>query len=276
MLSQTTSGDSMLAVDSHVHIHDLTDPAALFETTLRTFKNTLGLSASQQAFVGMLILTEPQTRQSFPNLLGLIPQDRTALSLPGWNLERTGEDISLRAVHSSGDMLFLLAGQQIVTEDKLEVLSLLTRRLIPDNLGLRETIQQILQVGGLPVLPWGIGKWLGRRGKIVSEFLENPRETPIFLGDNGGRPSFWRSIPQFRQAEKRGIGILRGSDPLRCSFNRRPAGSFGNLLPCQVDQAHPGQSLRQALLADTLNLGVFGDLEHPLNFFRDQLALRIS
>ncbi len=270
-----TSDSRLLALDCHVHFHDLADVPGLLETALLAFRKAIGAQAEDRPFSGILVLTEPQSRPSFAALQQRI-SGRAGTGKGAWSLAATGEEISLRATRQDGDTLFLLSGQQIVTRENLEVLSLLAQPGVTDGLDLAETVGEVLRLGGLPVLPWGVGKWLGRRGKIVSRFLAESRKTPIFLGDNGGRPAFWTSVPQFRQAKSRGITILRGSDPLRCSRRRRGAGSYGTLLTCPWDAARPGQSLRDALTDGNAMFGEFGRLEKPWHFLKDQLALRIS
>jgi hypothetical protein len=269
------SGSGLVALDSHVHFHDLADVPGLLESARLAFRKAIGEQAAARSFSGMLVLTEPRSRPVFAALRQK-SSDGAGIGNGPWTLAATAETISLRATHDDGDTLFLLSGQQIVSREKLEVLSLLAQPMVSDGLALAETVSEVRRLGGLPVLPWGVGKWLGRRGEIVSRFLAENRESPIFLGDNGGRPSFWTSVPQFRQAKSRGIAILRGSDPLRCSHGRRGAGSFGNMLTCACDAARPGKSLRAALTAGNASFGEFGELEQPWYFLKDQLALRIS
>lgn len=269
------SDSDLLALDSHVHFYDLADLPGILESAWQSFRRAIGAQAAARPFSGILVLTEPQSRPTFAALQQ--KDSGTAGICNGvWTLAATEEKISLRATRQDGGTLFLLSGQQIVTRENLEVLSLLAQPIVADGLSLDETVTEVLRFGGLPVLPWGVGKWFGRRGKIVSDFLAESRETPIYLGDNGCRPSFWTSVPQFRQAKRRGITILRGSDPLRCSHKRRGVGSFGNLLTCAFDADRPGKSLRAALTAGNASLGEFGEPEQPWYFLKDQLALRIS
>ncbi len=241
---------------------------------MQAFRRAIGQQLAGRPLRGVLVLTEPQTRPSFADLQRDLRGK--AATKGAWTLTGTEEDISLRATHPSGDTLFLLSGQQIITRENLEVLSLLAPATATDGLSLPETVAEVLRIGGLPVLPWGVGKWLGKRGAIVSNFLRATTVRPLFLGDNGGRPAFWRSIPQFDQAREAGIAILRGSDPLRCSYSRRGAGSFGNLPTCPFDSDRPGNSVREALTAPAPALQDFGNLEQPWFFCKDQLALRIS
>lgn len=269
-----TTDSQLLALDSHVHFHDLTDLPGLLDSTLQTLNKAASHAGTNTPLTGLLVLTEPRTRPTFAGLRQRIGQ-HARTEADAWTLAATGEEISLQATRSGGERLFLLSGQQIVTRENLEVLSLLATPEVPDGLPLAKTVACVLRLGGLPVLPWGVGKWLGARGRIVSDFLET-NQYPVFVGDNGGRPAFWQSIPQFDQARAAGIAILRGSDPLRCSHRRRGAGSFGNLLACPLDPARPAMSLRMALNAGSSSLADFGRLERPWYFLKDQLALRIG
>lgn len=52
-----------------------------------------------------------------------------------------------------------MAGRQIVTAEKLEVLALGTDLDIDDGRPIREVLSLVTENGGLPVIPWGAGKW---------------------------------------------------------------------------------------------------------------------
>lgn len=265
----------LLAVDSHVHLHDMTDPPEFFDSARQAFGEALDTLTAGRRLTAMLVLTEPRERPAFSYLrkqLGRL----SGSNANGWKLESTDEDISLKAEDSEGNILLLVSGQQIVTSEKLEVLSLAAEPAVSNGLGLAKTVDGVLANDGLPVLPWGVGKWLGPRGEIINSFLKAETNLPIFLGDNGGRPAIWQSVPQFDLARQIGIPILRGSDPLRCSFRRRGAGSFGSLLSCSLDISQPGKSLRQILTNGSYSSTDFGSPENLWNFCKDQISLRIS
>jgi hypothetical protein len=263
---------TVVAVDSHVHLHDLSDPAALLDSALAAIRRNLG----DRPLIAVLVVTEPAAQPNFATLGEMTMRQLPTAGSASWRLDATGESISLRARNRTGDTIYLIAGQQLVTAENLELLALCALPAIPDGLDLPTTVERVRQAGGLPLLPWGVGKWLGRRGAIVSDFLAATHDGPVFVGDNGGRPAFWHSVPQFRQATAGGIRILRGSDPLRCSFRRRGAGSFGNLIDCPLDPDRPGHSLHQALTAADTRIHPFGRLESPWRFCYDQIALRLS
>ena len=99
----------------------------------------------------------------------------------------------------NGEQGFLLiAGRQIVTEENLEVLALLTDRKFEDGLPLQEVIQTVRENKGISVIPWGFGKWMGRRGRFLESALEEAENSELFLGDNSGRPVFWSRPSHFR------------------------------------------------------------------------------
>ena len=261
-----------VAVDSHVHFHDRRDLAGLLDEAHAALARCLG----HRPPPALLVLTEPMNRPTFARLREIATAGQETGGTGSWRFGTTDETISLVARNRPGDTIYLIAGQQIVTAENLEVLSLLALPEVADGLALDETVRQVRQLGGLPVLPWGVGKWLGRRGAIVSAFLSGDHDGPLFVGDNGGRPGLWGFVPQFRQARVRNIRILRGSDPLRCSYRRRSAVSYGNILRCPFDPARPGQSLFAALTAAGTTMETFGRHESIRHFLRDQIALRIG
>ncbi len=200
----------------------------------------------------------------------------TCLKKPAtsWRLTRTDEKVSLRALKGSDQELILIAGRQIVTQEKLEVLALLTRHQFSDGLPLEKTVRQISSKGGIPVIPWGAGKWMGQRGKVLKKFLHEKHLFNFFLGDNGGRPSFWRKGAHFEVAKKMAIQTLRGSDPLPLSNEMNRIGSFGFVMDEKIDIKKPARSLKQFLNNQNLDIKNFGNLEHPIPFFKNQILIR--
>src|SRR5690606_7800616 len=128
-----------------------------------------------------------------------------------------------------------------------------------------DTVLGELEGEALAVLPWGAGKWLGRRGRLVREARER-RE--VLLGDNGGRPAFWR------EPLLEGARALAGSDPLPLPGRERKIGSYGSSLQAHISEERPGADLIAALR--TAPLEPFGAPESPMGFLRDQLELRLG
>jgi hypothetical protein len=187
----------------------------------------------------------------------------------------TEEAESLRIERPDGAFLFLVAGFQIVTSERLEVLALSTVSEIPDGLPLGKTVAAVEKVGAVSVIPWGFGKWFGRRRHVLTEFLSSHREGGVFLGDNGGRPSFLR-VPDFRREVFSGaLKILPGSDSLPIASELHKVGSFGFTLRAELDERRPGASLVRTLLNPRVVPEPYGSPERFWRFLRNQTVMRI-
>ena len=107
-----------------------------------------------------------------------------------WKIHPTEEPLSLIAKNERDETLVMIAGRQITTIEGLEVLALITNQEFKERRAITEIIQTIRHVGALPVVPWGFGKWMGRRGRHLKRLLTEVKNSDFFLGDNGGRPRF--------------------------------------------------------------------------------------
>lgn len=215
-----------------------------------------------------LLLAEAGDLNSFATL-GNIP-------LRDWNLQPTEERESLRASRSDwpGGRLFILAGRQIITAERIEALALATPATIPDGLSLEETVAAAKRQGAIAVLPWGVGKWLGKRGKIVERFVVRAAPEGLFLGDNGGRPSIWPTPRLFATAAARGVRLLPGSDPLPLPGEESRVGSYGGGIAGEIGDAHPARDLKRLLIDPSRPIVPFGGQMGVGRFIRTQVALR--
>ncbi|WP_243450865.1 hypothetical protein [Sphingosinicella sp. CPCC 101087] len=242
-----TGSADVIAIDAHVHLHDEADAQRTLELALETFRRAAG-----RVDVAVCMLAERTGFNVFESL-------RT-------KLVGTAEAESIWLDGSR--RLLVLAGRQIVSAEGLEILGLAA--LVPDRLEgrpAREIIADLLEIGALPVLPWGAGKWIGRRGRLVDRLIGET--TGIFLGDNGGRPIFW---PVRRFA--RGVRVVAGSDPLPVAGAWTAIGSFGSLLHGALPIDTPAAALRRCLRDPEIRLVRYGRLATPLRFAFDQARLR--
>lgn len=270
----------LLVVDSHVHIHNLNNLVHILDATLDSFSQAVQIHKPDHEFSGVLCLTEPAGRDNFIRLRDQLDKsvatgEKCRLN-NSWHLESTQEDLTIGACHNSGTVIYLLSGQQIVTREKLEVLSLSAPQTVQDRMNLTATVEAIEKLGGFAILPWGVGKWLFGRGKIVSDCIRTKRKNRIAIGDNGGRPAFWKSVVQFDLAKRHDLPLLHGSDPLRVSELRRTAGSRGDILVLDFDRDRPAHSLLSALRENTCERIAIGVPETFMHFIRDQIALRLG
>lgn len=278
MTASTESNRSTLAVDSHVHLYHQDDLIPALDATVACHnalhqKNGAGASAAV-----VLVLAEPSERNTFARLRRQLESDTPATLSSRWQLHPTAENISLVAKHIEGAETFLIGGQQIVTSEQLEVLSIATEQSIADRLPLATTLAAVEKAGGFAILPWGVGKWFFERGDLICKLIRanaHAAKAPFALGDNGGRPRFWEWVTQFDMAKAYDIPIISGSDPLPVSGPRRGAASYGTLLRCHFDHARPAASLLTAITERACEAKPFGTLARPTDFMQEQLALRL-
>jgi len=236
-----------IAIDAHVHLHDEAGALPL----LRTAAANLARSCPQ-ATQAVVMLAE---RQGFHVFERLRPR-----------LVPTGEPEAMWLDEDRG--LLLLAGRQLVSAEGLEILGLATRLELPDGLPARDILAAYREADAILVLPWGVGKWLGRRGRLVDSLLE--RHPDLLLGDNGGRPRLWR-VPRFG-----GRPLLSGSDPLPIAGSERAVGRFGSIVEGRLPPDMPAAALKALLRDSRTAIRPFGAPASLPRFLRDQSRLRLA
>ena len=268
----------MIFVDAHVHIYDCFDLELFFDSAFANFQKEASRLGQQDAFTGILLLTETSKDKWFERLTDYADnKDGNGNKAIGdWTFHHTDENCSLCARGGKNQSLFLIAGRQIVTAEKLEVLALATDKNFKEGAPIELVIQSIRDMGAIPVIPYGFGKWIGRRGKILRNLLKKTESTGLFLGDNGGRLKFLPRSSHFKQAEKKGIRVLPGSDPLPFPSECWRACSFGFSFRGLISLEHPAGDLKQILMDTKTYFQEYGHLEGPYRFFRNQLAMQIK
>jgi hypothetical protein len=259
-------------VDAHVHVHPGFARDAFLDAALANFRREAAEMGLRDEVLGCLLLAEMGPARWFHRA-------RNGEEGSGvWSFERTGEFESLVARRISregcGEKLLVIAGRQIATREGLEVLALACDADVPDGLPFGETLHRVRACGALPVLPWGFGKWWGRRGRLVAGALERRGSAPLFLGDNAGRPAMGSAPHLFQKAQAHGIAVLPGSDPLPLPWHASRAGSFGFLLEGGLDAERPAADLRRRVRKLREGPRAFGRLAPLPRFLRDQVALR--
>jgi SAM-dependent methyltransferase len=253
-------------VDAHVHWYDTFGPALLDRAAANLAAAAQDLALSPAAAV--LLFTESSRDHAFADL-------RTGrLAPPGWSLTPSGEDRALLATHPDHPPLILIAGRQIVTAEGLEVLALGTPEMLEVGWPLAASVGAVREAGGLPVLPWGFGKWWGARGRILSRFLESEAAAPLFLGDTVNRPAGLPRPAPFGQAARKGIFVLPGSDPLPLAGGDEMIGRYGFVLDGWLDRDRPATDLLALLAGLGRQPRVFGRLASPVRVAASQVAMQ--
>ena len=235
-----------LLVDGHVHVHPAYDE--------RTFLEAAHANLSRHGDgLPTLLLAEMAGADAFA---------RWRSGDASWSVEPTEEPSSLVL----GDRLLVIAGRQIVTREGVEVLAQATAEHFADGLALEETLQRVLEAGAIAVLPWGVGKWLGTRGRLVAAAAARH---PVFLGDNAARPLGWPAPRLFGRHV-----VLAGSDPLRMAGEQRTVGTYGFSLAGAFDLRRPAERIRAALERLRRSPDRLGRRVGIVRFARQQLGLR--
>jgi hypothetical protein len=246
LLADSAAKAMRLLVDGHVHVHPCYNEERFLEYACANL-------TAHGPGLPTLLLTEVDGISVFTKWRqGHSPWETTST-------EETGSLIL-------GGKLLVLAGRQIVTKERIEVLGLLCEHPVPDQQTLEDTIQEVTDRGGITVLPWGVGKWFGRRGKLV----ERASRTLRFLGDNAGRPFGWRAPRLFRDHV-----VLPGTDPLGLPGQQGMVGTYGFVLEGPFDLQRPAEGVREALQNLKQSPSTFGGRVGPVAFLRQQIGLRL-
>lgn len=273
-----------ILVDAHVHIYDCFDINVLLDAALLNFSNAadgLGIGAN---FNAVLLLAETSSEDWFERARKSNEKGSMAFA-PGnqsqWKIYETPDKVVLQAKKEAGDTassraIHIMAGRQLVTNEGLEVLALATASVVEEYQSTSATINQIRERDGIPVIPWAVGKWLGKRGKLLTDLLDNESHRDLYIGDNSGRPVFWRNPAHFKQAELNAIHLLPGTDPLPFSIEAGRVGRFGFMVNGNLSNEDPSGDIKRILREPDPKLVPFGDLESPWRFLKNQIRLRMA
>lgn len=263
---------AIVAADAHVHVHPHADPGALLDAAWSSFE-ALADDVGAHELRAALLLAEMRDARWFAQT-----RTRGQRVAGRWRIAPDpADECTLRAVRDRAQIA-LIAGRQIVTREGVEVLALATVAEYPDGESLAATLEAIRATpGAVAVLPWGAGKWLGARGRLVRDALRESRLPVLCIGDNAGRPFFWHDRDVLGDEARRHVRVLPGSDPLPLPHEEQRVGSFGFWIEHECEWRRPAAELR-ALLATTPPQCVhaYGRTERLWRFVRNQVALRLA
>lgn len=236
--------NAMVVADMHVHLYPHFDIPLAIRHLIRNLRRISGVLQTQTDANLFLLgfLTESQGINFFRHLQN-DPQENQNSGIEIQTGPET-ETITIRA-EATGDIR-LIAGRQIVSCERLEILALAMRAEIPNGLPANEIIRQTLESGGIPVLAWAPGKWFFKRGQLVRSLLQQ-WGAKLMIGDTALRPTCWPEPRLMRDARKHGSSILPGSDPLPLAAEEKRLGQYGLIYRGIFDPAFPAASMRKAL-----------------------------
>lgn len=224
-----------IAADTHIHIYPVHDPAALIRGAARRLLR----SVPSPAAVPVLFLAEGRGFNYFDRLRG------GTHGLPGsFQVEEAAEPGAVRVTWDGGEGAWILAGRQLVTAERVEILALATAEEIEDGLAAGAAVRAVLDRGGVPVLAWAPGKWMFKRAAVIRNLLERFGAGSLLLGDTSLRPLGWPAPSAMRDPDRL---VLAGSDPLPLAGEEAEAGRYGVWFEGDFDRRRPLTSLRRLL-----------------------------
>lgn len=250
----------ILHADTHVHVYPEFDPRAVFTRALQN----LGAGSGRDAGI---LLTEREGDHWFRDLLEnpkALPQGLHAEPLPDGSALWLGNDADQR--------LLVVPGRQFVSRERVEVLCLTRDLAEGDGTAASGLIESIRAAGGVPVLPWSPGKWLGSRGRTVRALVASASPGQLVMGDIAMRPRVGIEPAAFRLARSRGIGLVAGTDPLPLPGDESIIGRYGVAIDCDPD--HLVDGIRAGLTDPAEDIPLIGRRSPVLQSLRRWIALK--
>ena len=172
-----------IIVDTHVHIYPCYDvPIAL----ANLFDNLSRIGGSADKAV---CLAERYDCHFFDEL----KRDGGRSLGAAYDMEVVAEN-ALRITAGAVGRLWLFAGRQIVTAERIEILALTVGDVACQGDEARNVVRKILADGGKPVVSWAPGKWFFKRGSVVEAQMREFSPGDILFGDTSLRPLAWKTL----------------------------------------------------------------------------------
>jgi hypothetical protein len=240
---------SILIADTHVHFYPCYDP----KVALDTLRSNLA-DIDDRAVCGAF-LAERHDCHFFREF-----QQRILPHLSPKVQAQCQEDFILLREKGWPD-LYIFPGRQVITRERVEILSLTSDTLIPDGLPAQDVLSEISSAGGLPVISWAPGKWFFGRKKVVKDLLDSNRPGTLLVGDTTLRPVGWLQPVLMRYANNKGFAIVAGSDPLPFTGEEKNMGQYAIRLEKGFDLENPVESIRSLLTQPGLKPILIGKRE---------------
>lgn len=269
-------------VDTHVHFSPGAEEARFFDGALGHFREASGTLPPRTKSRYCLVLTQECEREDFRRWRRRAEErpapgtSHRSRSEGEWGFVSTEEPESLIASRGPDASIVVVAGRQVQTRERLEVLALGTDGPLESGREAGTLMESVREAGGMPVLAWGFGKWWGRRGRRVVELVREARPGELCLGDQRGRPRSWPAPRPFREAVDRGIPVLPGSDPLPVGPSRNTAGSYGLVLEHDLGTRRPASELLKTLAETRSQPERYGKRDGLHRCLIDQMRLQAT
>jgi len=230
--------------DGHFHLYPCHEPATAISNLMRNLdlmaESARGPGPGQDV-CKIAFLAESKQHDYFHEIL----KNEIDFKAVGFEVSAGPEKHCVSFSKQGKQELCLVAGRQIVTRERLEILGLGMEEIVPDGIPAEEAVGKVIAAGGLPALAFSPGKWLFNRGKIAFALAERHQEN-ILIGDSALRPAGWPEPEIMRRAKGK---ILPGSDPLPLPGDEKYAGCYGFIYQGSFDISKPLTSMKEIIAA---------------------------
>lgn len=265
------SSSNLIFIDAHVHIHECYNLTQFLNSAEFNFRKQAN-KLNTNSYVGVLCLTEISGINTFDKLKNIAEKEER---ISEWKINFTKE-VNTLSVTKNSFQIFVIAGRQIVTEKKLEVLAIGLKEDYQDGKPIGEVINHVVEAGAFPIIPWGFGKWFSPRKQTLEKIILQKKSYPIFLGDNGNRPWIFNKSKLFKLANKNNNVLdLPGSDPLPFKREVQKPGSFGFYIENVINQDKPFDSIYKIITTSKEQFNTYGKLESLFYFVKNQVAMQL-
>lgn len=252
-------------IDGHAHFYPMFRPEIGLDVAASCFRDVRTGEVGSEG-PDCLIVTDPATDRGFIRLVegGVV----------GWKVKPAGPKTLLATRESDSAAIVLIAARQVRTTNGLEVLAYFASDEVPEAPSLETAVETVLETGGVPVIPWGFGKWWGKRGREVRNVLSSSLADHLFVADTATRP---RQMPPpyvLRLARERGIPILAGTDPLPLPGEERRLARYGFAIDGLTPSACGSEGLQALFRSRNFVPRLFGEREGTISAIKLQLQVR--
>ena len=232
-----------LAIDGHVHLYPQYDWVKAVNALISNLTTAVPPAGPGRSVITVGLLAESKTNRFFRD----VRNQGTPLTQGALQVE-AGPDSESLVIRQDGELRgYLIAGRQLVTREKLEVLALCKNSAVPDGHPLDDTLQAVTAEQAVPVLSWSPGKWFFGRGKLIAKSIQTQSPGSFLVGDIGLRPTVW-GVPRLMSlARQRGFKVIGGSDALPLPGEERWIGASGFMVTGAFDPQHPTASIHALL-----------------------------
>lgn len=244
-----------LIADTHIHIYPFHDAAA----AIRNLRVNLGPAARGSACLAFL------AERYDCRFYDTVRANCAIQGLPDSTVTRLKNCLLLE--EKGGPDVYLFPGRQVITSERIEILSLLSNVPIDDGMPADGVLEEIKNSNGLAVLSWAPGKWFFKRKAVVERLIDEAMPGTLFIGDTTLRPLGWTEPVLMRKAREKGLTVLAGSDPLPFSGEESMLGRYGIRFSGVLAGNDPAASVAELFTKEGFTPEIMGRRGSPVSTF---------